>query len=217
MTTFVLLHAAGDGSWNWQLVAEELRRLGHEAVAPDLPAGDPSASLADYADAAVAELGGRPNPVVVGHAFGGFTAPLVCARIPAQALVFVSGMIPSPGESPSDWWTNTRYANAGREHAGADDLTTYYHDVPPDLAAEAMRRERDHPSERAYGEPWPLAEWPDVPTHFVLCRDDRLFPAEWMRGVVKDRLGITPDEIDGGHCVNLSRPGELAARVAAYA
>ena len=26
------------------------------------------------------------------------------------------------------------------------------------------------------------------------------FPAEWQRGVVRDRLGIEPDEIDGGHC-----------------
>jgi hypothetical protein len=43
----------------------------------------------------------------------------------------------------------------------------------------------------------------------VLSRDDRFFPAEWMRGVVKDRLGIEPDEIDGGHCPALSRPQEL--------
>ena len=29
-------------------------------------------------------------------------------------------------------------------------------------------------------------------------------------------LGITPDEIDGGHCVALSRPSELADRLEAY-
>jgi hypothetical protein len=37
-----------------------------------------------------------------------------------------------------------------------------------------------------------------------------LFPAEWLRRVVKERLGITPDEIDGGHRIALSRPKELA-------
>ena len=58
-------------------------------------------------------------------------------------------------------------------------------------------------------EPWPLDRWPDVPTRFVLARDDRFFPAEWQREVVRDRLGIEPDEIDGGHCVALSRPNEL--------
>jgi hypothetical protein len=37
-----------------------------------------------------------------------------------------------------------------------------------------------------------------------------------MRRVVQERLGITPDEIDGGHCVALSRPKELADRLEAY-
>ena len=46
-----------------------------------------------------------------------------------------------------------------------------------------------------------------------MCRDDRLFPANWLRGVVKERLGITPDEIAGGHCIALSRPKELADRL----
>jgi pimeloyl-ACP methyl ester carboxylesterase len=65
-------------------------------------------------------------------------------------------------------------------------------------------------------EPWPLAAWPDVPTGFLLCRDDRCFPAGFLRRVAHERLGITPDEIDGGHCVALSRPVELADRLEAY-
>ena len=53
----------------------------------------------------------------------------------------------------------------------------------------------------------------DVPTRFILCRDDRLFRRSWLRGVVRDRLGIEPDEIDGGHCPALARPRELADRL----
>ena len=79
-----------------------------------------------------------------------------------------------------------------------------------------MARERDQ-SAKPMSEPWPLSAWPDVPTSFVLCRDDRLFPAGWLRGVVRDRLGIEADEIPGGHCAALSRPRELAAQLAAYA
>jgi pimeloyl-ACP methyl ester carboxylesterase len=55
-----------------------------------------------------------------------------------------------------------------------------------------------------------------VPTRFLLCQDDRLLPADFLRRVVRARLGIEPDEIDGGHCVALSRPRELAARLDAY-
>lgn len=65
-------------------------------------------------------------------------------------------------------------------------------------------------------QPWPLRAWPNVPTRFLLCRDDRLFPAEFMRRVVRERLGIIPDEIDGSHCVALSRPKELADRLEVY-
>jgi hypothetical protein len=37
-----------------------------------------------------------------------------------------------------------------------------------------------------------------------------------MRGVVQDRLGITPDEIASGHCPALSRPAELVERLEAF-
>jgi hypothetical protein len=37
-----------------------------------------------------------------------------------------------------------------------------------------------------------------------------------MGRVARDRLGITADEIDGSHCVALSRPAELAARLEAF-
>jgi pimeloyl-ACP methyl ester carboxylesterase len=67
------------------------------------------------------------------------------------------------------------------------------------------------------GEPSPLAAWPEVPTRVLLCRDDHMFPAAFVRRVARERLGITPDEIDGGHTPALSRPKELADRLEAYA
>jgi pimeloyl-ACP methyl ester carboxylesterase len=214
VATFALIHGGGDVGWYWHLVVAELRARGHDAVAPDLPCDDDSASLWDYADAVIDAIGGRSELAVVAQSYGGFTAPLVCDRVPVELLVLVAGMIPSPGEAPQDWWANTGYESTGSE---ADDvIATYYHDVPPELAAEALRRERDE-SARASREPWPLEAWPDVPTRFLLCRDDRLFSPDFLRRVVRERLGIDPDEIDGGHCVALSRPKELAERLDAYA
>ena len=58
-------------------------------------------------------------------------------------------------------------------------------------------------------EPWPLERWPDVPTRFVLAPRRPVLPRRMAAQVVRDRLGIEPDEIDGGHCVALSRPQEL--------
>jgi hypothetical protein len=92
----------------------------------------------------------------------------------------------------------------------------FYHDVPPELGAEAMRRERDEAS-KALQQPWPLQSWPDTPTRYLLCRDDRMFDAQWARRHACERLGIEPDEIDGGHYITLSRPSQLADRLVAYA
>lgn len=212
MSTFVLIHGAADSAWHWHLVAPELRDRGHDVVAVDLPSDDDAAGLPEYAGAVVEAVGDRTDLVVVGQSLGGFTAALVCERLAVELLVLVAAMIPSPGELAGDWWANT-----GHEDGESSDgpIATFLHDVPPDLAAEALRRERPQ-SGTPMGQPWPLAAWPGVPTRFLLCRDDRFFPAAWMRGVVRDRLGIEPDEIGGSHCVALSRPAELAQRLHAY-
>lgn len=53
MTTFVLIHGAGDVGWYWHLVEAEMRRRGHDTVAPDLPCDDDAAGLPEYRDAVV--------------------------------------------------------------------------------------------------------------------------------------------------------------------
>lgn len=220
MATYVLIHGAGDVAWYWHLLEAELRKRGHDVVAPDLPCEDDSAGLAEYADAVVAAIGERKGLIVVAQSFGGFTAPLVCERVPVDLLVLLAAMIPSPGERPEDWPADTGHEEAQREQErrvgpAADELALFYEDVPPDVAAEALRRGRRQ-SATPGQKPWPLAAWPNVPTKFLLCRDDRFFPAAFMRRVAKERLGIVADEIDGSHCVALSRPKELADRLEAY-
>jgi pimeloyl-ACP methyl ester carboxylesterase len=209
VATFALIHGGGGSAWDWHLVVPQLQQLGHDPVAVDLPCEDESAGWREYTDLVVDALGARQDAVVVGHSLGGFTAPLVCARVSANLLVLVAGMIPAPGELFADWWTNTGY-----EASGYDDV--FYHDVAPALAEEAQQRERDEKSE-ALREPWPLDAWPDTPTRYLLCRDDRMFTAAWARGHARTRLGIEADEIDGGHYVSISRPRELAERLDAYA
>jgi pimeloyl-ACP methyl ester carboxylesterase len=208
VATYVLIHGGGSSGWDWHLVAPELERRGHEVVAPDLPTEDEAAGLWDYADSVVEAVGNRGNLVVVGYSLGGFTAPLVCARVPADLLVLLAAMIPAPGETATEWWSNTRYEDSGEEDV-------FYHDVAPELAAEATRRERGQ-TEKAMVEPWPLDAWPDVPTRVLLCRDDRMFTPDFQRRVARERLGIEPDEIDGGHYVSISRPRELAERLDVY-
>jgi hypothetical protein len=214
MAGFALIHGAGDVGWYWHLVGEELVRKGHHVVAPDLPCEDDSAGLAEYADVVADAIGDRRDTVVVAQSAGAFVAPLVADRVPVSLLVLVAGLVPAPGETAGDWWANTGYEPPRGGWSG-DVRATFYHDVPKEIADEAMKRGRGQ-SDRPAMEPWPLEAWPDVPTRFVLCRDDRLLPADFLRRVVRERLGLVPDEIDAGHCVALSRPKELAERLDGY-
>ena len=224
--TFVLVPGAGGSDWYWHRLVDELNRRGREAIAVALPAGDDAAGLTEYTDAVIEAIGGRTPVILVAQSMGAFTAPLVCDRVPVELLVLVNAMVPSSGESCGDWWANTDHAQARGELAARDGrsleddpdlLDTFFHDVPPDVTAEAMAMGAPDQSGTPFGQPWPLERWPDVPTRALVGRDDRFFPAEFQRRLLRERLGISADEMPGGHLVALSQPRELADRLEAYA
>jgi pimeloyl-ACP methyl ester carboxylesterase len=226
--TFVLIPGAGGSAWYWHLVEPELRQRGHDVVSVSLPAADDTAGLPEYADAVIRAIGehDRENLGLVAQSLAGFTAPLVCRRVPVALLVLVNAMIPKPGEAPGDWWANTRHREARRKknvrdgrpaHADFDPLVDFFHDVPQHVVDEALAQEPPRQSDTAFTSPCTFDLWPDVPTRVLVGRDDRFFPAEFQRRIARQRLGITPDEMPGGHLVALSRPRELAERLDAYA
>jgi pimeloyl-ACP methyl ester carboxylesterase len=225
MATFVLIPGAGGDAWYWHRVVPELEARGHDAVAVALPAGDDTAGWTEYADAIVAAIGGRTELILVAQSLAGFSAPLVCERLPVDLLVLLNAMIPRPGESGSEWWSNTGQAAAQRTYlvglgltpeSADDDAILYFHDVPKEVTEEAYRRGEPDQSMRPMTQPWPLSAWPNVPTRVLVGRDDRLFPATFQRRVAHERLGLDVDEIDGGHLVALSRTAALAVRLESY-
>jgi len=207
--TYALIHGAGDVAWYWHLVEPELRRLGHDTIAMDLPVDDDAADLDDYADVVVDAIGDRRDAIIVAQSFGGYVAPIAGARVGARMLVLVAGMVPAPGETAEAMFANTGYP--GSEQGG----DVFYHDVDPALVAQARARGRTQSATPGV-QPWPLAAWPAIPTRFVLCQNDRMFPAAWLRRVVRERLGIEPDELASGHTPALSHPRELVALLARY-
>jgi pimeloyl-ACP methyl ester carboxylesterase len=215
MATFVLLPGAGSDSWYWHLVVPILEEAGHDVVAVDLPVTDDDATFTDYADVVVDAIGDRGDVVLVAQSMAGFTAPLVCERVPVTLMVLVAAMVPRPGESGGEWWADTDHAGALGPDAPDDPVEMFLHDVPEAIAQESERHVGPQ-SEGVFADPWPLDAWPDVPTRFLLCRDDRFFPAEFQRRVVRERLGFEPDEMDGGHLPALSRPHELTQRLLRY-
>jgi pimeloyl-ACP methyl ester carboxylesterase len=211
MAVFICIHGAGGHGSYWDLVAAELARRGHEVVAPDLPC-DREVGLDAYVDTVVHAIGDRRGDLVlVAQSLAGFVAPLVAVRVDVELMVLVAAMVPRPGESGAEWWTVTGHERAVAAQGLPDGSpeTLFVHDVPAEVLG-SFPPPRDQTA-TLFEEPWPLDAWPDVPTRFIACRDDRFFPLDWLRGLVRDRLGIEPIEVPGGHCACLGQPRALAA------
>jgi pimeloyl-ACP methyl ester carboxylesterase len=225
--TFILVPGAGGSAWYWHLVAPRLQEHGHEAVPVELAAADDRAGLPQYAAAVLRAIGNRdPQRVVlVAQSLAGFTAPLVCQEIRIALLVLVNAMIPRPGETPGEWWGNTRHGEAKREQnlrdgrradAPFDPLIDFFHDVPRPVVDDAWARGEPQQSDAVFGSPCTFKAWPAVPTRVLVGRDDRFFPAGFQRRVARERLGISADEMPGGHLLALSQPAGLSERLVAY-
>jgi pimeloyl-ACP methyl ester carboxylesterase len=221
MTTFALIPGAGGDPADWARLAPELRRRGHAAIAVDVPQHDESLGLGDLADRVVAQIQTSSEPgvdrplVVVALSMGAYLGPLVCERVAVDLVVLLNPMIPAPGESANEWGDATGSEEARRAAGwdGFDLERDFFHDLPEDVAAQARSAPARDASDRSFAEPWPMSAWPDVPTAVIAGQDDRLFPIAFQRRVSRDRLGLRPYEMPGGHLLALSRSTELADRL----
>ena len=226
--TFILVPGAGGDPWYWHLLVRKLEVRGHEAVPVALPAANDNAGLPEYTDAVLKAIGnrGQRHLVLVAQSLGGFTAPLVCERVPVKALVLVNAMIPRPGERPGEWFVNTHQNEAKREQnirdgrsadAPFEPLVDFFHDVPQSVNEEAWARGEPKQSDNVFASPCMFKAWPAIPIHVLVASEDRLFPAAFQQHIARQRLGVEAEHLPGGHLVALSQPDELAARLLSYA
>jgi pimeloyl-ACP methyl ester carboxylesterase len=197
---FVLIPGAGGAAWYWHRVVPMLQEAGPE-----------------YTDLVASAISDRGNVVLVAQSLGGFTAPLVAAKVPLGSLIFVNAMIPAPGETPGQWWDNTGWAQArvaAAEKGGYGtefDLATYFlHDVPPEIAAAGETHQRPE-ADAVFESACDFSNWPPVPIRVAAGSQDRFFPAGFQQALARDRLGIETDILPGGHLIALSQPARLVS------
>jgi pimeloyl-ACP methyl ester carboxylesterase len=170
-----------------------------------------------------AEARAGPDTVLVGHSLGGITIPVVATRRPVGRLVFLCAVVPEPGRSMdetmrvnrarvTDEWVNmSRVVHPDGSVSWEPEaaVAAFYHDCPPDRAKWAASRLRRQVWTTTR-EPCPLEQWPEVPSSYILCTEDKAFVPDWSRQVARERLGVEAVELPGGHSPMLSRPAELA-------
>ena len=232
---FVFVHGGFHAAWCWSRTIPELEKLGHEAVAVDLPGHgarlDEESTIANRRDAIVSVL--RAGDVLVGHSGGGFDATVaadaatdlvshivyLAAALPREGRTYPEAMAmrdSEDGEFDADVGEMLGYLNFSDDGAmtfadfeGA--WKYFYHDCDEQTARWAF----DHLGPERFGDTTvtpvsvPRFWAADLPRSFIRCLQDRSMP-RWLADTVTRRLGVEPLTIDTSHSPFLSRPRELA-------
>ncbi len=232
---FVFVHGGFHAAWCWTHTIAELEKLGHEAVAVDVPGHgarlDEEATLANRCGAIVSAL--RPGDVLVGHSGGGFDATLAADAVPefVNHIVYLAAALPREGRTYPEALAMRNHEDGqfdsdvgqmlGYLHFSDDGAMTladfagaweyFYHDCDRQTAQWAF--ERLGPERFGENAVKPVSVprfWAaDLPRSFILCLQDRAQP-RWLADTVAHRLGVEQLSIDTSHSPFLSRPRELA-------
>lgn len=234
---FVLVHGGFHGAWCWSRTIAELERLGHEAIAVDLPGHgerrDEEVTLAGRRDAIVSVL--RAGDVLVGHSGGGYDVTIAAdaATDLVDHVVYLAAGLPREGRTTVEAMTMRdaeegpidgdvtgmlgylRFSDDGQEMTFADlegAWDFFCHDC--DEATARWAFEQLCPERFGEFSTTPVSVprfWEaDLPRSYILCLQDRSKP-RWLSDVVARRLGVEQLTIDTSHSPFLSRPRELAA------
>jgi endo-1,4-beta-xylanase len=109
-TTYVIVHGAWGGGWDWRTVDSLLTRQGHQVYRPSLTGlgervhlASPEIGLATHIDDVVnlIQWENLRDVVLIGHSYGGMVITGVADRIPERLrhLIYVDAMLPDSGES----------------------------------------------------------------------------------------------------------------------
>lgn len=131
-------------------------------------------------------------------------------------LVFLAAVVPKIGVSLLDQvrgeqdMFNPDWMGKNPVNDEAIAMQFLFHDCSPEVAAWALGTRRLLLARGAMTEVCPLAKWPDVPSSYVVCTEDRTINPVWSRRVARERMGVDAIELPGGHCPHVSRPAVLA-------
>jgi pimeloyl-ACP methyl ester carboxylesterase len=216
VAVFGLLHGGFEGAWAWELLVPQLRLHGHEAIAVDLPIDDVTAGWDDHVDVALAAFGGK-DAVVVAHSRSGRMVPRLLERGKFSDVIMLAAAIPGgilrppyrtggiPGKGTVA--TQARQTDSlGRTVCTRENAERLFSDCPPGTVDWALAKVRPQHELTVPDD----TQWPDVRVAYVYGDKDPVVDPEWIRLACRERLGIEPVALTGGHSLFVSRPEELA-------
>tara|TARA_B110000902_G_scaffold35992_1_gene38117 strand:- start:20383 stop:21234 length:852 start_codon:yes stop_codon:yes gene_type:complete len=228
--TYVLVHAAWLGGWQWEGVAKNLQENGHTVIAPDLPGHgsdktSPSAiTMENYVQTLTDILDMQDGPVIlVGHSFNGITVSRVAELRPkkVKSLVYLTAFLLPNGGSffgavqgvQGSEAVDNFYLSEDKTYAlvKEDELqNAFAHDIPKEAFDGAKPYIVSEPSAPLMYELEITDEhFGSIPKYYIECTEDRAIPVEVQRAMYKGNVKKTYT-LNSSHTPNFSQPENLA-------
>ena len=229
--TIVLVHGAFADSSGWNTVAGRLIGDGYPVIAFSNPLRGPTAD-AEYLRQFLSTIDG---PVVlVGHSYGGAVITNAATGNPnVKSLVYVAAYAPAAGESVAaanalggghtdviDHLVIRPFPGAAGGDADAYIDPAYFptlfaQDLPKSTTRVMAATQRPG-ALAALLAPSGAPAWEDIPSWYLVARQDRIIPPEAERAMAA-RAGSTTVEIDSSHVAMMSHPSAVVSLIKAAA
>lgn len=228
--TFVLVHSAWLGGWQWENVAKILKEKGHTVLTPDLPGHGsdktPPADITmdDYVKTLTDILDQQDEPVILlGHSFNGITVSRAAELRPGKVkkMVYLTAFLLPNGGS---------FFGAVQGVEGSKAVENFY--LSEDKTYALVKEEeiqnafaQDIPKEafdgaKAYIVPEPAIplmyklqitdeNFGKIPKYYIECTEDRAIPIEVQRAMYKGKVEKSYS-LNSSHTPNFSQPENLA-------
>ncbi|QAY62405.1 alpha/beta hydrolase [Xylanimonas allomyrinae] len=221
--TIVLVHGAFADSSGWDAVAARLIERGYPVLAFPNPLRGPVTDgeyLRQFLDTVSGPV------VLVGHSYGGAVITNAATGDPdVEALVYVAAYAPAEGESVAaanelggghtvvtDHLVLRPYPGAPAGDADAYIDPAWFHqlfaqDLPRDTARVMAASQRPG-ALGALLTPSGAPAWADIPSWYVVAKQDRIIPPEAERAMAR-RAGALTIEVKSSHVVMVTEPGTV--------
>ncbi|MGB2138600.1 MAG: alpha/beta fold hydrolase [Flavobacteriales bacterium] len=228
--TFVLIHSAWLGAWQWEGVKNILEAEGHNVITPDLPGhGNDKTSPADitmdnYVNTITSILDSREEDVILlGHSFNGITISRVAELRPnkIKSLVYLTAFLLPNGGSFFGAVQGVEGSKAVENFYLSEDKTfalvkeeeiqnAFAHDIPKEVFDGAKPYIVPEPSAPLMYELEITNEnFGQVPKYYIECTEDKAIPVEIQRAMYTDKV-VKSFSINSSHTPNFSQPEKVA-------
>jgi pimeloyl-ACP methyl ester carboxylesterase len=185
MATFVIVHGAFGGGWEWREVASLLRARGHDVFTPSLTGfaervhlATPETGLATHIQDILNLLRYEDlhRVILACQSYGGMVVTAVADRMPERLahLVYLNALVPEDGQAVFDLLPpaiRQRFAEAARTAGEGWRVPAPPFEDDPIIAAFARGRHVPSPL-RMFTDPIQLGHAPDLPRTYIWCTED---------------------------------------------